>query len=194
MESTAVTSDFNVFVRLLTSQVKNQDPFDPLDASKFASQLATFSMVEQQVIGNDRLEKLGQKLDSAQFSDLAAVLGQKVSYRGEFRSTGQPVELTLDRSDHAGGALEVRDSRGNFVTSYQVPAGTDRLYLSDLDNYPSATDRDLVASFMDVSTDTPIDVFVNDYANMIKRGANGAEIEMVSGVLVSLEDVVGLTS
>ncbi len=44
------------FLRLLVTQLQYQDPLDPLDAQDFASQLAEFTAMEQQLLTNDLLE------------------------------------------------------------------------------------------------------------------------------------------
>ena len=41
-----ISSDFNTFLKMLTTQLKNQDPLNPMDNSEYAAQLATFSGVE----------------------------------------------------------------------------------------------------------------------------------------------------
>ena len=41
--------DFETFLKMLTTQIRNQDPLNPMEGSEFAVQLATFSGVEQQV-------------------------------------------------------------------------------------------------------------------------------------------------
>ncbi|WP_367648781.1 flagellar hook capping FlgD N-terminal domain-containing protein [Ruegeria arenilitoris] len=61
-KTTGLASDFVTFLKMLTIQARNQDPLKPLDASEYASQLAQFSMVEQQVQTNDLLSTLGQAL------------------------------------------------------------------------------------------------------------------------------------
>ena len=38
-----LSTDFNAFIKMLTAQVKNQDPLKPIDSTEFATQLATFS-------------------------------------------------------------------------------------------------------------------------------------------------------
>ena len=47
--NSALSSDFETFLRMLTTQLQNQDPLNPVDSADFAVQLATFSSVEQQV-------------------------------------------------------------------------------------------------------------------------------------------------
>lgn len=46
------SSDFETFLKMLTTQIKNQDPLNPMEGTEFAVQLATFSGVEQQVMTN----------------------------------------------------------------------------------------------------------------------------------------------
>ena len=50
-----ISSDFETFLRLLTTQMQNQDPLNPMESTEFASQLAQFSAVEQQVRSNELL-------------------------------------------------------------------------------------------------------------------------------------------
>ena len=54
----ALSADFETFIKMLTTQAKYQDPLEPLDSSEYAAQLAQFSMVEQQVLSNDLLKWL----------------------------------------------------------------------------------------------------------------------------------------
>lgn len=59
-----ISSDFETFLRMLTVQMQNQDPLDPVDSSDYAVQLATFSNVERQVQTNDLLRELKGSLAS----------------------------------------------------------------------------------------------------------------------------------
>jgi len=51
-------SDYETFIKLLVTQMKNQDPTEPVDATQYVSQLASFSAVEQAVQTNAKLEAL----------------------------------------------------------------------------------------------------------------------------------------
>jgi flagellar basal-body rod modification protein FlgD len=59
------SEDFNTFLNLLTAQIQNQDPLQPLDSTQFVEQLATFSSLEQEVKTNDHLSSISQMM--AQF-------------------------------------------------------------------------------------------------------------------------------
>ena len=51
-ETKKENAQFNLFLKLMTAQAKNQDPMNPSDPTDFASQLATFTQVEQQIKAN----------------------------------------------------------------------------------------------------------------------------------------------
>ncbi len=55
---TGLADNFEMFLTLLTEQMKNQDPLNPLDSTQFVNQLVDFSSVEQQIAQNQNLENL----------------------------------------------------------------------------------------------------------------------------------------
>lgn len=50
--------EFDTFLRLLTAQIRNQDPLAPLDSTQFVEQLATFTNLEMQAKQNQTLEEI----------------------------------------------------------------------------------------------------------------------------------------
>ena len=58
--SGAAKVNFDTFIKLLTTQLQNQDPLSPMDGTAFTEQIATFSALEQQIATNTHLEKLVQ--------------------------------------------------------------------------------------------------------------------------------------
>ena len=67
-----LAEDLDQFMTLLVTQLKYQDPLDPMDPNEFTSQLVQFASVEQQIHGNANLE---QMLDLQKTSLLATVVG-----------------------------------------------------------------------------------------------------------------------
>jgi flagellar hook assembly protein FlgD len=57
-KASTVSADFETFLKMLTAQIQNQDPMNPIDSSDYATQLATFSSVKQQVLANSYLENI----------------------------------------------------------------------------------------------------------------------------------------
>jgi len=55
---TSLAENFNTFLSLLTTQLKNQDPMSPLDSNQFTQQLVQMTGVEQQLNTNDLLKQL----------------------------------------------------------------------------------------------------------------------------------------
>src|SRR6056297_3909166 len=78
----ALSSDFETFLLMLTTQMQNQDPLNPLESSEFAVQLATFSGVEQQVKTNDLLGSLLSGLASSGMAQMASWIGREARTDG----------------------------------------------------------------------------------------------------------------
>src|SRR5258707_239440 len=53
-----LAGNFDTFLTLLTTQLQNQDPLNPMDSNQFTQQLVEFSQVEQQINTNDNLKSL----------------------------------------------------------------------------------------------------------------------------------------
>src|SRR5664279_312708 len=82
VDNTMIASNFTTFLQLLTTQLKNQNPLDPLDTNQFTQQLVSFSQVEQQLKMNDQLTTLVSLQQSAQSSTALAFVGAKVTVDG----------------------------------------------------------------------------------------------------------------
>lgn len=80
---TRIAADFDTFLTLLTAQLQNQDPLDPLDTDKFVSQLVQFSSVEQTIQTNQNLETLIGLQSATQTANALALLGENVVFAGD---------------------------------------------------------------------------------------------------------------
>ena len=63
-----IANNFDTFLLLLTTQLKNQNPLDPLDTNQFTQQLVQFAGVEQQIRTNESLEALVNLNKTSQLS------------------------------------------------------------------------------------------------------------------------------
>ena len=86
-----LNEDLNRFLTLLVTQLQNQDPLDPLDATEFTSQLVQFASVEQQIFQNSNLEKLLNLQETNQISQMVDFIGKRVEYVGQ--------ELSLEKGN-----------------------------------------------------------------------------------------------
>lgn len=119
-----VSSDFQTFLRMLTAQIQNQDPLNPVDSSDYAVQLATFSSVEQQVQTNQLLETMVARLSGSSMSDLARWIGLEAQFGQSTDFTGAPIDLALLQDARADQAvLVVHDAAGDEVQRIPVALG-----------------------------------------------------------------------
>ncbi|GGG67635.1 basal-body rod modification protein FlgD [Salipiger pallidus] len=70
--------DYQSFITLLTAQIQNQDPLEPMDSTAFVSQLATLTQVEQAVVQNANLEGIASQLSGLSAMSGLNFLGREV--------------------------------------------------------------------------------------------------------------------
>lgn len=117
-----LASDFETFIRLLTTQAENQDPLEPIDATEYASQLAQFSMVEQQVKGNDILSALSSQLGAGNMAQLASWIGMEARSTAPAFFDGNPISIDSKPAPNAEEVmLVVKDARGAEVQRNALP-------------------------------------------------------------------------
>ncbi len=117
-----ISSDFDTFIRMLTAQIRNQDPLNPMDSADFAVQLATFSTVEQQVRTNDLLTTLGQQIAAQSLGQLSGWIGMEARAVMPAAFDGTPLKMTLKGSGLADRLeLVVRNAQGNEIQRLTVP-------------------------------------------------------------------------
>lgn len=115
-QAPAPTSDFDTFLRLLTAQIRNQDPLEPTDSTEYTAQLATFSNVEQAVETNTLLGQMIARLDTQQISDASNWIDMEVrhagliGYDGNEKTVYTNVNPTADRAE-----LVVYDLEGTEI-------------------------------------------------------------------------------
>lgn len=126
---TALASNMETFLSLLTAQLKNQDPLSPLDSNEFTAQLTQMSGVEQQLLTNDLLTTLvgqnsgglngavsyiGKQITAA--SDATKLSGGDANWSYELATDAQTVEL------------EITDAKGNTVWKGNAPDKTSGIH------------------------------------------------------------------
>ena len=122
--ATELAANFDSFLKLLTTQLSNQDPLSPLDATQFTTQLAQFSMVEQQINTNKQLSQLVGAQGVNQGSYSVSFLGKMVEAQG---STSELKNGSADwtyflNSSAAGNQIQILDNTGQVVRT--IPGET----------------------------------------------------------------------
>lgn len=83
VNANTLASNFTTFLQLLTTQLKNQNPLDPLDTNQFTQQLVQFAQVEQQLKSNDQLATLVSLQQTVQQTQALGFVGMKVAVDGK---------------------------------------------------------------------------------------------------------------
>lgn len=108
-----ISADFDNFLRMLTVQLENQDPLDPMDSDQFAMQLATFSGVEQAVKTNDLLTSLNSALSSQSLSDMSGWIGKEARVSAPLGYDGTPVTFYPEAPGFASSVdFVIKDADG----------------------------------------------------------------------------------
>ncbi|MGF1500253.1 MAG: flagellar hook assembly protein FlgD [Paracoccaceae bacterium] len=125
--TSTANADFESFLSLLTAQLRNQDPLQPLDSTEFVAQLANFSTVEQLIGTNRRLDDLAASLSTENVERATAWIGREISLTdGLFEATGEPVAFDVPPL-LAADAITARVTRpdGTVLRELSLSLGTD---------------------------------------------------------------------
>lgn len=125
-----LASNFQTFLSLLTTQLKNQDPLSPVDSNEFTAQLTQMAGVEQQLLTNDLLTSLLRAQQGDGLTGAAQYIGKDATAvwsatRFEDGEASWSYELAADA---ASATLQVLDASGKVVWSGEAPERTNGLH------------------------------------------------------------------
>lgn len=121
--SSSLTSDFQTFLRLMTTQMQEQDPLSPMDSTQFLSQLASFSAVEQQTLTNSQLAALNTQIGALGLAQAASWVGSEArAVMPALVEGGAPIPIMPQIAEGADRAvLVVTDEDGMVVNRIELP-------------------------------------------------------------------------
>ena len=129
-----IAGNFQSFLTLLTTQLQNQNPLDPLDTNQFTQQLVEFAGVQQQLNTNDSLATLVSLQQTAQSTQALGFVGHTAVVDGS-TATMTNSSATWDLSVPKAGnvAVSITNSTGQTVFSgnYTVAAGNNQPFVWD---------------------------------------------------------------
>ena len=113
VDTTMIADNFTTFLQLLTTQLQNQDPLDPLDTNQFTQQLVQFAQVEQQMKSNDQLSTLISLDQAAQSTTALAFVGATVAVDGTTAQLANgSANWNLNVSKPATATITIKDASG----------------------------------------------------------------------------------
>jgi flagellar basal-body rod modification protein FlgD len=123
--ATGIADNFQTFLTLLTTQLQNQNPLDPLDTNQFTQQLVQFAGVEQQLKSNEQLKSLIAIEKSAQATQALIYVGNTVAVDGSTQQFNGSATWNLKAAKDATAAITITNSTGQTVYSgnYTLSAG-----------------------------------------------------------------------
>jgi flagellar basal-body rod modification protein FlgD len=123
-----ISSDFETFLKMLTTQARYQDPLEPIDSSQYSAQLAQFSMVEQQVLSNDLLTALSTQLGGGGISQIASWIGMEARTIAPVQFDGSPITVLPTPAANADRAeLVVYNAQGAEVQRHIIPVAEEKI-------------------------------------------------------------------
>jgi flagellar basal-body rod modification protein FlgD len=196
--NTTIAGNFDTFLSLLTTQLKNQNPLDPLDTNQFTQQLVQFSSVEQQLKSNDFLQTLVQATQNSSNNAAVSYIGKTVTSSGvnSDLKNGQAT-WSFNLPQAAAVTVTIKDAKGNqvYTETGQVNAGngqfnwdgtqTDGTTAPDGTYSISISGKNTQGAYVAVSTETTGTVTGVDL--------NGTEPSLIVGAQnVKLSDVTSV--
>jgi flagellar basal-body rod modification protein FlgD len=194
-----LAKNFDTFLTLLTTELQNQDPLDPLDSKEFTNQLVSFTEVEQSIATNKNLEQLIEIMGNGGAGDLVNFLGKTVtmaddqatladgtaSWDYSLQSNSAATQLIiLDANDRVvrvdTGALSAGNHAyqwdGTDSSGLPLPAGTYRLAVSAKDGNDSQITTSVTTSGVVGSVES----------------VDGESLLTVGGVKVPISDILSV--
>src|SRR5712692_10682624 len=129
--TTGIADNFQTFLTLLTTQLQDQNPLDPLDTNQFTQQLVQFASVEQQLKTNDQLTTLVSLQKTAQSTQALGFVGKNALVDGSTATmTKGAASWLLGVKTNSNVNISITNSTGQTVFSgnYPVTAGDNQAF------------------------------------------------------------------
>jgi flagellar basal-body rod modification protein FlgD len=122
-----LAENFDTFLTLLTTQLRNQDPLSPMDSNQFTQQMVQMTGVEQQLLTNDLLKQLVGNTASG-ISAAVSLIGKNVSAISDDAAlSGGKAKWTYKLDAPADSVkLQVLDSAGKVVKTVTAAAADNK--------------------------------------------------------------------
>jgi flagellar basal-body rod modification protein FlgD len=129
-----LAGNFQAFLTLLTTQLRHQNPLDPLDTNQFTQQLVQFAGVEQQLKTNTELSTLVSLQQTAQSTQALGFVGKTAVVDGSTAAlTNGSATWKLGVPTNSNVKISITNSTGQtvFTGSYAVNAGENQTFAWD---------------------------------------------------------------
>ncbi|WP_084580093.1 flagellar hook assembly protein FlgD [Sphingomonas azotifigens] len=121
--SSKLTADYNLFLKLLTTQMQNQDPLSPMDSTQYTQQLVQYSQVEQSISQTKTLNSILSSLNMASLTSSSSMIGQPVQLDSDQAglSATTPAQWEWSATNAITGlTATVLDAKGTKVDTFKT--------------------------------------------------------------------------
>ncbi|HEX4199565.1 MAG TPA: flagellar hook capping FlgD N-terminal domain-containing protein [Caulobacteraceae bacterium] len=196
-----LADNYQTFLSLLTTQLKNQDPLSPLDTNQFTQQLTQMTGVEQQLLSNQLLQQLVTQSQGGGLTGAVGLIGKTVSASDttatlqngaatwQFSTASQPANMTATVTDSSGnviwtGGLTPNGSGAqSFTWNGQNQSGVQQSNGGTYSLSINATDA--------TGATIPVSTNISGQATAVQQ-LNGTTMVTVAGVQVPLSSVTAV--
>lgn len=196
-----LTDNFDTFLTLLTTQLRNQDPLEPLDTEQFTQQLVQFAGVEQSIQANSNLETLIALQANSQREQSLDLVGRVASIDSNETVFGN------DRTDRTtywrytvpaavtGVSLQVIDANDNVIANLEATnnVGSHNVIWNGLNNdgreAPDGTYRLRASGTNSDGSTTALGVQTRDLVSGVQFTQSGSQI-ILAGQPISPDDII----
>lgn len=199
-DAPSIVSDYQTFLKMLTTQIRNQDPLNPMEPSEFATQLATFSAVEQQVRANEQLANLNAAMLRMELGDSARWVGMQAQGDMAVHFTGDPITMDIAPPDNAAQvSLIVQNGAGQTVQTLPIDPRQTRLVWNGQTEtgtpLPEGNYRFSIQSTINGQSTPRIDPAM-PFATVRESRVNGSDVVLVmsGGIEIAAKEISALRS
>lgn len=177
----SLSGNFNDFLNLLMTQLKNQDPTTPMDTNQFTSQLVQYSSVEQQIHTNTNLQSLIQATQSNTVLQSASLIGKQVDVTNDhlaLQNGSASVHFDAPKAEPVN--VTVTSSNGTKVlnTTVSAQAGTNNWSWDGRNSQGSQLpDGSYQVAVVDASG-TPISTTITGTVTALQRNTSGINVSL----------------
>ena len=181
-------TNYDTFLKMMTAQIKYQDPLNPMSADQLAVQLATFSGVEQQTKTNDLLSQMITQNSVGAMSQMVGWVGKEARLAAPAYFDGStPVTISPNPGADADKAvLVVKNASGTEVSRTQLPLGSADYSWQGLDSTGAALPKGVYTLSMESYSGATLlgSSSVEYYGKIseIRSTANGVSAMLPGGV------------
>lgn len=175
---------YQQFLLLLTTQLQNQDPLDPMESNEFTNQLVQFSQVEQGILTNEKLDAMLLQAANSQIGQSLSYIGKEVYFRGNslyYEGEDMKIGYAID-GDASLAKVNILNANGESVRTIDIPKGTTsgNVTWDGKDNDGNPVDKDTIYAVRVDALNANNEPIQNTYTGV---PAKVVGVETIEGIL-----------